>query len=115
MHRAAAVRDRFYGNATALPRYWPTADSASPFVPTAGRIVDVRSRRGLFAACQEHELAYSTGRGGAFSLAFEACWKPGMTWRELRQAITPAYVPTGQFPQTPRFDGGGDRDGLVLV
>lgn len=101
--RAAFARDLFFGN-TRLPRFYPTD------VPEPGEKVWFASKLsgtawGLLAsASAEGEVSYSTGQGGAWSLAWNAAFARDLSLREINRALK-AKFDTASYPQHPKLVG----------
>lgn len=113
--REMYARGLYFG-AIRLPRFYPLDEPRyEEDTTTDGRMTRLGPGVLLHAACREGQLAYSTGRGGAFSLAWNKLWRPGKTWRDMQQAIVPTVLPTNEYPQHPVLYGNRRMRGWVAL
>lgn len=99
-HSAGLAKGKLRG----FKRSIPESFCFLPDIDRVPRVVkDLPDSR--WTACRANELAYSTGRGGAYTLAFlESFAERGVTTTlpELHKAIR-KRLPTDQWPQTPQL------------
>lgn len=116
----------------ATPRYIPFAELTNDMCQeTVARIVaqarEARTREVVndqtdlihLAGCRDDQVSYDATIGGKACGAFthyaikalEARQSKGLTFAEWRDAVTPARLPSGQYPQSPQFNG--DLSGVV--
>lgn len=84
--------------------YYPPQDYR-PDLPIIGRFGrGSKSGRAYFGACQDGRYSYSTGRGGAWTLAMLECWEPGITIKALHKKVR-KILPNAQYNQKPVIHG----------
>lgn len=102
--RAMMNRASLFGSQR-KPRFMPFSDSVRR-PKLVSRIF--RSRLGdgrvVLSGCQDSEYSYSTGKGGALTLAALHTLRPGLSAVEWHREIL-RILPTSEFPQRPNLDG----------